>query len=153
MNPAQLYQDALDAVSRAVLTGDDKLYLSRMSLPYALTTHRGHFVITDRDEVVAIFQTLSASLREKGVTDYVRITREARYLRPDVIEGLHFTHILCNGERITQPHASRQRLVLQSGEWRFAAAFYGIENDTLPITFPLTGLNRDTPPPGPVPFG
>ena len=146
MDPLDLYQASIDTVSHALLTMDDDLYLSKLALPYAITTHGGSFVVTEEHEIRTIFVTLSDSLRRMGVTSYVRSAHRADYIRPDVIEGLHYTHMLRDGERIAPPHAACQRLMRIGGEWRFVAAFYAVENADLPIAFPLTGAGRETPP-------
>jgi hypothetical protein len=134
MNPLTEYQAALDAVSAAVLAGDFAAYIARIDLPYLLCTLTEDFVLKTPEELEPTFRSLSGALRRNGVTDYIRLAREADMVRPDRIEGWHNTHVLCGDQRLVAPWAARQAIVLRDGIWRFSEAHYPFHADSLPLT-------------------
>lgn len=134
MNPLTLYQQALDAVSAAVMADDFAAYMARIDLPYLLCTRLSDFVLTRAEELEPTFRNLSSALRRNGVTDFIRLAREADQTRPDRIEGWHNTHILAGDQRLIAPWATRQSLILRDGVWKFSEAHYPFLTETLPIT-------------------
>src|SRR5690606_17545255 len=86
---------------------------------------------------------VSGGFRRQGVTDYLRLGREARYVTRHRIEGTHYTHIMRGSDRIAPPYVASQTLVFDGSGWRFCEARYAILNDALPFTFPEAGTNPD----------
>lgn len=146
MNAISIYQGMLDTVSQAVMTNDFDAYVSCICLPYVIRTHTAVFTLHVEADLRDMLQNLHQGLHQRGVTDYVRIARTARFSSYCHIEGLHFTHMLRDGERIAAPHSASQSLILSGTAWRFIEARYAIENDTLPIVFPQLGPDSDMPP-------
>lgn len=133
MNPLQIYQEALDVVSAAVLAGDFDRYAAMIDLPYLIHTTDAHHLITTTDDLRPTFETLSRGLAARGVTHYERVAREADQMHRDRISGLHFTHLIANGERIALPKVARQTIVRRGGNWLFSEAHYPIEAPTWPL--------------------
>lgn len=135
MNPLATYQEALDAVSAAVLAGDFSAYLERLDLPYLVRMADADVVLTDAGSLRPTFDALSGGLRRRGVTHYERVAREARFRRADRIEGRHFTHMIAGAERIAPPHAAAAALVRRDGgTWRFSEATYPLARADWPLT-------------------
>ena len=124
MNPLEVYQQAIDIVSRAVLADDFETYATCFDFPYLIRTADTHFVAHGPDDLEETFRTVARALARRGVTHYERIARDAEYVRPDRIVGWHFTHMMRDGVRIIAPHASSQILVLRNGRWLATEANY-----------------------------
>ncbi|MCB2127445.1 MAG: hypothetical protein H6897_08715 [Rhodobacteraceae bacterium] len=143
VDPLDIYQTMLDFVSDAVLRGDVEQYLSAIALPYTIHTEAKRFDLTGADDLRATLICVSGGFRRQGITDYLRLSREARYVTRRRIEGIHYTHIMRGIERIAPPYAASQTLVFDGSVWRFCEARYAILNDALPIVFPEAGRNPD----------
>lgn len=149
MNPLAIYQSALDAVSQAVLANDFSAYLARMDLPYLLVTLQAEFILHTPADLEPTFRNMAAALASNGATHYERVAREAQFVRPDRIEGQHFTHIIADGERVTAPWGARQALVKRADGWKFSEARYPFAVAQLPLTEDVL-RNAIQPPPEPL---
>lgn len=134
MNPLELYQTALNAVSEAVLTGNFDHYAGMIDLPYLVHTETARLLVMTRDDLHPTFDALHQTLRAQDITHYERIGRRADYVDRDRIEGWHHTHLISHGERVNFPHVSSHVLVRRGGVWRFSEAKYAIRADRWPIT-------------------
>jgi hypothetical protein len=133
MNPLAKYQRALDVVSEAVLAGDFETYVAQIDLPYFIHTETARHLISVAEDLRATFETLSRGLATRGVTHYERIARSADYVARDRIEGLHYTHLIANGEHVAYPHVSRHAIVRRGDLWLFSEAHYQIKADRWPV--------------------
>lgn len=124
MNPLNLYQDALNVVSDAVLAGDFETYFAMIDLPYLIHTATADILVSAREELRPTFEVLSHGLQARGVTHYERVARAAEYVARDRIEGWHHTHILVDGASMAYPHVSGHTLVRRSDSWLFSQAQY-----------------------------
>lgn len=134
MNPLEVYQEALNVVSQAVLAGDFDGYAARIDLPYLIHTDTARLLVVSRDDMRPTFHALHATLKDLGVTHYERVAREADYVDRDRIEGWHHTHLISNGEPVTCPHVSRHTIVRRGDLWLFSEAHYRITADRWPVT-------------------
>ena len=134
MNPLTIYQDALDIVSRAVLSDDFDSYARMIDLPYLVHTENARHLISTADNLRPTFAAVRDLLAAQGVTHYERVARAADYVQRDRIDGWHHTHLISHGERVTCPHVSRHTLVRRAGNWLFSEAHYAIRVDRWPIT-------------------
>lgn len=134
MTPLQIYQEALDAVSQAVLAQRFEAYVARVDLPYLMCTLQASFVLHTPDDLRPTFDGVTAMMVRLGATHYERIAREAEMTRSDRIEGWHFTHILADGEWATAPWATRQVLVQRADGWKFSEVHFPFDTDRLPLT-------------------
>lgn len=143
VDPLEIYQTMLDFVSGAVLRGDLARYLSAVILPYTIHTESARFELARAEDLAATFLSASGELRHNGVTDYIRLGREARYVSRRQIEGTHYTHLMRGTTRIAPPYVASQTLVSDGAVWRFSAARYAIANDRLPLGLPIAGRDPD----------
>jgi hypothetical protein len=134
MNPLDIYQQALDRVSEAVLAGDFDRYAAQIDLPYLIHTDTARPLVTDREDLRPTFAALHQMLRDKGATHYERVARSADYVHRDRIDGWHHTHMILRGERLNQPHAARQTIVRRGDRWLFSEAHYRIAASRWPVT-------------------
>lgn len=133
MNPLTIYQQVLDIVSNAVMTGRFDLYAALIDLPYLVHTDTARFLITTVEDLHPTFDTLSQGLAARGVTHYERVARAADYVDRDRIEGLHYTYLIANGESVAYPLASRHAIVRRGEVWFFSEAHYRLKADSWPI--------------------
>lgn len=134
MTPMMLFQDRLDAASRAVLEGDFTAFLRCLDLPYLFSTLEADLVLRDAADVRPLFSDFVAILRRIGVTHYERLARDVAMVRPDRIEGWSYSHLISQGERITAPFSARCAMVQRGGVWLFTECSYPFRTDRLPLT-------------------
>lgn len=133
MNPLTIYQDALNLVSDAVMSGNFDLYAAQIDLPYLILTYNGRHLIMKAEDLRVTFENLSRGLAQRGVTHYERVAREADYVGRDRIEGRHFTHLIVHGERILHPKAVRHTIVRRGNRWLFSDVCYPIDAPVWPF--------------------
>jgi hypothetical protein len=133
MTALEIYQNALNTVSAAVLAGDFDTYAAMIDLPYLVHTKVARLLVTTRDDLRPTFQALHGLLAERRVTHYERVARAADFVAPDRIEGRHCTHQLAHGVPVAPPHMSLQTIVRRREGWRFSEAHYAIEADRWPV--------------------
>ncbi len=146
-DPLAAYQAALDVVSDAVMSGNIEAVRRMSRLPYPVRSLKGSFLVDSDEKLVANFAGFSRKVRELGVTHYIRIAREARFLDRDRIEGIHMTYLYRNGEEVLPPYENRMILIREFGFWRVAAADHAMLNDSWPVVLPVAG---DRLPDGPI---
>lgn len=145
-DPVAIYQDIIDRLSHAALHGDVGVLKVHIRLPFSFATIGGHFSITTEAGLVAYCLSFTETLRQMRATDYIRLAREARFLGPDRIEGMHYTHIIRGTARIVAPYASRMVIEEKDSVWAVVQAAHAIENDVLPIRVPEVGRDGESPP-------
>ncbi len=134
MNPLTIYQDALNAVSEAILAGDFETYAAMIDLPYLIHTATADLLVSTVADLRPTFDALSQGLKARGVTHYERVARAADYVARDRIEGWHHTHILAGGTPLACPHVSRHTLVRRDEHWLFSEAHYTLTASRWPVT-------------------
>lgn len=134
MNALTIYQEALDAVSNAVLAGDFASYAAMIDLPYLVLTETAQLLVTTEAELRPTFDAVHNGLKARGVRHYKRLARKAEYVRPGRIEGWHNTHFLSETEFAAPSRWARQVIVLRDGRWLFSQAQYPIRSDQWPLS-------------------
>lgn len=146
-NPLAIYQKVIDLLSYATLHGDAEIIRNHIRVPFTMTTETAEFVYDDEDEMVASCLVYTDTLRGMGVTDYIRIAREAQNIGPDRIEGVHYTHTIRRAERVMLPYPSRMVIERKDGVWAVTHAHHALSNDRSPIFMPQPCADAETPPP------
>lgn len=114
-----IYQEHLDVLSKALITGDFATFQSRISLPHRITTETDVFQIETLAEMQDLFERFARNYANEGLTDFVRTVRQAKFVTPDEIVGTHISHQMRHGQRILPPYPNRVRLVRsRDGHWR-----------------------------------
>lgn len=134
MNPLDIYQQALNRVSEAVLAGHFDRYADQIDLPYLVQTDTAQLLVATREALRPTFLALHETLVAQGVTHYERVAGAADHVDRDRIEGWHHTHLISHGERLNYPHASRHAIVRRGDRWLFSEAHYQITADRWPVT-------------------
>jgi hypothetical protein len=124
MNPLEIYQNALNRVSAAVLSGDFASFLAMFDMPYLMQTDTERLLATTGDDLHLQFQDLHQALKTLGVTHYERVARKADYVARNRIEGWHYTHRIADGIRVAPPHSGRESLFLRADRWLFCEAYF-----------------------------
>lgn len=133
-----IYQDHLDAVSRALWSGDEDRLVDLLSLPNRMITSDAELLLDSADAVIKAARDFRAFLRKSGAQDYHRIAREARF-HPEYenrIDGSHETYILRGGQYVLEPYLNRQVLVREDGVWRGIEIRAEVRNSDCPILSP-----------------
>ena len=147
VNPLAIYQKVIDLLSYATLHGDTEIIRNHIRVPFTMTTETAEFVYDDEDKMIDFCLVNTDALRNMGVTDYIRIAREARNVGPGRIEGVHYTHTIRRAERVMLPYPSRMVIERKDGVWAVTHARHALSNDRSPIFMPQPAPDAETPPP------
>jgi hypothetical protein len=138
-----IYQQNLDAVSRALWSGDLALMLQHIALPNQMLTEDAEYVIASPDEMLLLMQDFRASLAAMGADSYVRLCRRADFVpgRLDMITGHHDTFILRDGKTLRAPYLNQMTLIRsQTGTWLGLRIEARTRNDDCQIISPDLAL-------------
>lgn len=134
VDPAEIYQDFLDAASVELMHGDVASFSERISLPFLMRLVDQETVLETREELQADSKLCSDALKLNGVTHYVRLVQAAHYLSDTVIEGWHVTYLMRNAVTITPPYKNRLLFRKLKGKWLVMEAEHEFRTDKFPVT-------------------
>lgn len=119
LSAVKIYQEHLDVLSQALLEADFETFANRISLPHRITTQTDVIEIKTRDEMEKTFHRFAAGYRDSGLTDFVRVAENAKFVSPDEIIGRHVSHQMTGERRMVPPYPNRVRLVRDpDNTWR-----------------------------------
>jgi hypothetical protein len=128
-----IYQAHLDASTRLVFEGAAEAYCEHAQLPFVFRTGEGVEVIETATDLAADIRQIHHWLLSRGVTDYHRIARSARFLDDDTIEGFHITYALQGAIQVVEPYASRMLLRrVDGGTWKTTYAEHELRDALYP---------------------
>ncbi|MBT0958590.1 hypothetical protein IV417_14465 [Alphaproteobacteria bacterium KMM 3653] len=130
-----IYQAALDDLSRAIMEGDDEAILRNTQLPMALHTQNGDMLIETEKDLIEGFRTFATSLKAQGVNHYIRLANNAKRISDTYIVGRHMTHIMNNGRAVVPPYESEVTLRRTNDGWKVAEQNVALLNDRWPIHY------------------
>jgi hypothetical protein len=133
MTPLEIYQQVLDIVSDAVMSGDFDTYLAQIDLPYLVQTETSRHLLSSAEDLRPTFDVLAQGLAARGVTHYERLARAADYVDRDRIEGWHYTHLIADGQHIAYPKRSSHAIVRRGSRWLLSEANYPIQTKSWPL--------------------
>lgn len=113
-----IYQDVLDHVSRAVNSDTPEDAEPWLAKPHVLQTDDVEITLRTVEMVRATLRDFSDNLKRMGMTDYIRIAKEAWFVDPDHIAGWHLTYALNSGINMVEPYKVDMRLAHLNGVWR-----------------------------------
>lgn len=131
-----IYQQCLDTLATALLSGDMDTLAAGFNLPVQMQTLAATMVVETEDELRAGYSKMSDRIRSDGVTHFFWLASSARFLGPDYIEGFHSTHRLRNAEPLVPPFHSRAVLKRIGDTWKIDEIKAQIQNTSWPIEVP-----------------
>lgn len=144
-DPAKIYQENLDAVSAALMEGDGARCLAHMALPILMRTTGSEVLIETPEDLISDIEKHGVSLKGFGVTHYIRLVKKAAYLREDIIEGWHETHMLRGAQIVLPRYMSRLILRQIDGPWKVIEAEHELAGERFPggVVKPVPGFYQD----------
>ncbi|MEX3014670.1 hypothetical protein [Gymnodinialimonas hymeniacidonis] len=131
---ASIYQDHLDCVSDLLFVGNIEECINYFALPLLIRTRTGETLIETRQDMLNDTRQHSESLNGHGVTNYIRLVKQARQLSETLIEGWHETYVLRDATSILPSYQSHMFLRdTGDGVWKVIEAEHELEN----LRFPL----------------
>ncbi|TFL16983.1 hypothetical protein [Jannaschia formosa] len=118
-NAWQIYQDHLDAVSKAFWARDYDRVVTMMSYPHKMRSGRLCQVVQTPGELIEVAEIARSSMQRLGGTAYHRVCLEAAFNPddPDHIRGRHRVFLLRGGSYVIDPYESEMCLVRVDGSW------------------------------------
>lgn len=118
-NAVEIYQENLDAVSRAFWDRDWAQMLSLMA-PGPVSTQDAASELRDRADILPAMMAVRDSFARQRITEYHRICQAAAF-EDDcrcAISGTHITHVLRGSAPALKPYINQMRLERRDGVWR-----------------------------------
>ena len=114
-----IYQNHVNTTAAALLDDDFATFKLCAQLPLRITTETDIIVINTEEELKAKFDLFVGQYRNRGLTDLVRVVKEAYFYDDNDIRGIHESNWMCNDRRLITPYPNRLRLVCGAdGQWR-----------------------------------
>jgi hypothetical protein len=117
----QIYQDNLDAVSKALMDGDLHEMMRHIAVPNMMSTHDTEIVMSSPEELDLVTSDFREHLRGRGVETYTRTCLEAAFVagRDDMIAGRHQTETTGrNGVVAVAPYVNHMVLMQIDDQWK-----------------------------------
>ncbi len=121
-----LFQNILDRISSAFLSGDIDGWLGSLSLPCHLVTRHGVDTYETEDAVRRDFDVYIQEFKTHGVTDIVREAKTAELIDGDQMVGTYATHILRGSAHVVPPWDASMTLRRENGLWRVTTVMRAI---------------------------
>ena len=124
--PAEaIFQENLDAVTRAFLTCDADLLLERMQLPVFMQKSTGSMLFATPEDLVQDLKRYDTEFRVHGVTDLVRTVKSVEMVGERRMHGTYRTHVLRGKDLLIPSYLSA--MTLEQGEdleWRTTSVMH-----------------------------
>ncbi len=131
---AIIYQDHLDCVSDLLFAGHIAECVNYFALPLLIRTGKGETLIETHEDMLNDTRQHSESLNGHGVTNYIRLVKQARQLSETLIEGWHETYVLRDATSVLPSYQSHMFLRdTGDGIWKVIEAEHELENLRFPI--------------------
>ncbi|WP_143042207.1 hypothetical protein [Citreimonas salinaria] len=127
-----IFQNNLDTVTQAFLTGEFDMLLRAVTLPLFKQGSRGPELLTTQDELRRDFDRYVSAIRMQDVTDLVRGVTSAHALGAARIHGTCRTHVLAGTQLLFPSYVSA--ITLEQGAdraWRMTSIMHPLETPTL----------------------
>ncbi|MEJ6389276.1 hypothetical protein [Gymnodinialimonas ulvae] len=132
-DPSAVYQDWLDRGSACLMEGKADAFCEMIGLPFRMATIGGETIFETVDALRTDTMNVIESLQGNGVTHYIRLVKKARYVREDLIEGWHSTHVLRDAIEVVPSYRNRMILRRTGGEWRVTEAEHELSGTRTPV--------------------
>lgn len=113
-----IYQEVLDHVSKAINSDTPEDAEEWLAKPHVLQTDDVEMTLRTSEMVRATLIDFADNLKRMGMTDYIRIAKEAWFTDPDHIEGWHITYALNSGLNMVEPYKVDMKVARQNDQWR-----------------------------------
>ena len=130
-DPAALaiYQRHLDRLTQALLAGRFEDFVENLMFPHEVVTTSNRFIAETAEDCRQMFNEYRTCLLAEGITDLIRIARDARFVSDDEITGTHISHRMRGANRVMEPYQNHLRLVRGADTtWREASSFNIVAN-------------------------
>jgi hypothetical protein len=138
----------LAVTGRAIMTGDERLFVDCFLLPQDIETYEGRRRIETVEVLAATFRRVTQHFQLSGVTDLVRHCTQARYAAPDQVEAIHVARLMSGVRLLRAPYYCLSILQLTPAGWKIAHSQYAIPDAPAHMRA-LLGPDPDPQAPGP----
>jgi hypothetical protein len=116
----QLYQENLDAVSKALMGGDLREMMRHIAIPNMMSTHDTEIVMSSPEELDMVMTDFRTQLLARGVKTFERTCLEADFVagRDDMIAGRHQTDTLGEAGVAVDTYLNHMVLMRIDGQWK-----------------------------------
>ena len=134
-----IYQDLLDRMGAALVSGDAAAFLRHVALPGTIGTETETIVIDRPDMARRHFAGFHAALRAHNVDAYTRIARSAVFAGADRIRGRHDTVITSGGKLVAPRFENEMEIVLSGSTWGLTHVHHHTRYVSWPDVLPIGG--------------
>jgi hypothetical protein len=134
-----IYQDLLDRMGTALVSGDAGTFLRHVALPCTIATETETIVIDGPDMARRHFDGFHAALLGHNVDAYTRIARSAVFAGADRIRGRHETVITSGGKLVAPRFGNEMEIVRSGGTWGLTHVHHHTRYVSWPDVLPSGG--------------
>lgn len=132
---AHTAEDIADALLQrtglAFLTGDADAFVTCFSLPQVFETERGKIDVTNRGQLVRMFEAARGYYNSHGVTDIDRAIVHAEFKSDDTICSTHESRLLMGTSLVQEPYPVFSIIRRFETRWLISSRVYGATNDSV----------------------
>lgn len=138
-------EDLLYQTGKALLAGDDDMFIACLHLPQLMETGNGRRLIRSEDEVRQVLRDLRAFMKKRGVVDMVRTVVSAEFLDADTVGSTHVCLLVQKDGSSTRAPYPVYTIIKRFGPtWLMVSSLYAIldsdeHNDVLLSCQELSG--------------
>ena len=134
----RIYQDTLDAVSVAIMSGDLLEMMQHTAIPYLMATRDSQIVMASPEELDMVMEDLRLQLLSHGVTRFTRTCLRAHFItgHDDMIAGCHMTDGRDAFGSLFKPYQSHAVLIQMEEGWKWMWVQADLNNSDLGILSP-----------------
>lgn len=126
---SEIMDDLLNWTGQALIDADFEAFLPHFVLPQVLETFEGPRNVKTVDNMKALFQSVCAFHKSRGVNRLVRSCRYAVYKDEDNIEGV-LDALLFNGNELVHNMPSTFVMLTRHDDvWKIIYNMYGVNDD------------------------
>jgi hypothetical protein len=120
----EIHNDLLDRTRAAYMAGDFDAFHACFALPFSIETFEGQRFVETREQHRAVFDGVSAMLRDMGVIDMYRRTVEAAFIAPDKIDTTFLSQYILPGYKVSEEIVGNSILEWIDGAWKVRNSRY-----------------------------
>ena len=120
----------LELTGEALLSGNFETFAVCFHLPHTIETPDYKRVLKTRNDLQAVFESVTDDYRRKRVTRLIRICEVAEFKSEQRVEATHITHLMAGDQRVTDPFPNFSVLELIDGRWQCTASQYAVDKNT-----------------------
>lgn len=123
----EIYQRNLDLVDKAFITGNWRAFRANVHVPQYFRSYDAEYYIETEVALRKMFGGFCDHAKATGMATFARFCVAARFIQPDLIEGIERGTVVRSQIFLDEPYDARCLLRLIDGTWRVISSENAID--------------------------